>query len=95
MDYALPRSDDVPPVAIDHLDTPSPLNPLGVKGVGESGSLPVAAVRRVGGRGRADRLWYPRGGNASHGRRAPSTAVAVSLVREGSFTTRLTSRRCA
>src|SRR5206468_1897861 len=44
MDYALPRSDDVPPVAIDHLETPSPLNPLGVKGVGESGSLPVAAV---------------------------------------------------
>jgi len=44
MDYAMPRSDDVPSVAIDHLETPSPLNPLGVKGVGESGSLPVAAV---------------------------------------------------
>jgi CO/xanthine dehydrogenase Mo-binding subunit len=44
MDYALPRSDDVPSVEIDHLETPSPLNPLGVKGVGESGSLPVAAV---------------------------------------------------
>jgi len=44
MDYALPRSDDVPPIVIDHLETPSPLNPLGVKGVGESGSLPVAAV---------------------------------------------------
>jgi aerobic carbon-monoxide dehydrogenase large subunit len=44
MDYALPRSDDVPSLAIDHLETPSPLNPLGVKGVGESGTLPVAAV---------------------------------------------------
>jgi CO/xanthine dehydrogenase Mo-binding subunit len=44
MDYAMPRSDDVPPVAIDHLETPSPLNPLGAKGVGESGSLPAAAV---------------------------------------------------
>jgi len=44
MDYALPRSDDIPPLEIDHLETPSPLNPLGVKGVGESGSLPVAAV---------------------------------------------------
>ncbi len=44
MEYALPRSDDVPPVVIDHLETPSPLNPLGVKGVGESGALPVAAV---------------------------------------------------
>jgi len=44
MDYALPRSDDVPSIEIDHLETPSPLNPLGLKGVGESGTLPVAAV---------------------------------------------------
>jgi aerobic carbon-monoxide dehydrogenase large subunit len=44
MDWALPRSDDVPPLAIDHLETPSPLNPLGAKGVGESGTLPVPAV---------------------------------------------------
>src|SRR5262249_10586173 len=44
MDYALPRSDDIPPLEIDHLETPSPLNPLGLKGVGESGTLPVAAV---------------------------------------------------
>jgi len=44
MDYALPRSDDVPAIEIDHLETPSPLNPLGAKGVGESGTLPVAAV---------------------------------------------------
>jgi CO/xanthine dehydrogenase Mo-binding subunit len=44
MEYALPRSDDVPPMQIDHLETPSPLNPLGLKGVGESGTLPVAAV---------------------------------------------------
>ena len=44
MDYAMPRSDDIPPLEIDHLETPSPLNPLGLKGVGESGTLPVAAV---------------------------------------------------
>jgi CO/xanthine dehydrogenase Mo-binding subunit len=44
MDYALPRGDDVPSIEIDHLETPSPLNPLGLKGVGESGTLPVAAV---------------------------------------------------
>jgi CO/xanthine dehydrogenase Mo-binding subunit len=44
MDYALPRSADLPPLEIDHLETPSPLNPLGLKGVGESGTLPVAAV---------------------------------------------------
>src|SRR5215813_3442651 len=44
MDYALPRSDDIPPLVIDHLETLSPLNPLGFKGVGESGTLPVPAV---------------------------------------------------
>ena len=44
MDYALPRSDDVPALEMDHLETPSPLNPLGAKGVGESGTLPVPAV---------------------------------------------------
>ena len=27
-----------------HLETPSPLNPLGVKGVGEAGAIPVPAV---------------------------------------------------
>ena len=31
-------------MTIDHLETLSPLNPLGIKGVGESGALPVPAV---------------------------------------------------
>src|SRR5207237_4054068 len=44
MDYAMPRADDFPAIMIDHLETPSPLNPLGLKGVGESGTLPVAAA---------------------------------------------------
>jgi len=44
MDYLLPTATDVPPMAIDHQETLSPLNPLGIKGVGESGTLPVAAA---------------------------------------------------
>jgi carbon-monoxide dehydrogenase large subunit len=44
MDWALARADDVPPLRIEHLETLSTLNPLGIKGVGESGSLPVPAV---------------------------------------------------
>jgi CO/xanthine dehydrogenase Mo-binding subunit len=44
MDYLLPTATDVPTMAIDHLETLSPLNPLGMKGVGESGALPVPAV---------------------------------------------------
>jgi carbon-monoxide dehydrogenase large subunit len=45
MDYLLPRSTDMPPaVAIGHLETPSPLNPMGSKGVGEAGALPVPSA---------------------------------------------------
>jgi len=38
-DYALPRADDVPDVEWDSTVTPSPNNPLGVKGVGEAGTI--------------------------------------------------------
>ncbi|GAB4527940.1 MAG: xanthine dehydrogenase family protein molybdopterin-binding subunit [Anaerolineae bacterium] len=45
MDYLLPRATDMPPVIeIGHLETPSPLNPMGSKGVGEAGALPVPAA---------------------------------------------------
>ncbi|HLJ60411.1 MAG TPA: aerobic carbon-monoxide dehydrogenase large subunit [bacterium] len=44
MDYLLPTAAEMPPLAIAHLETPSPLNPLGVKGAGEAGVIPVAAV---------------------------------------------------
>ena len=35
---------EVPDIEIAHIETPSPLNPLGVKGVGEAGTIPVAAL---------------------------------------------------
>jgi aerobic carbon-monoxide dehydrogenase large subunit len=45
MDYALPCAGDVPDIKIVHQHSPSPLNPLGVKGVGEGGAVaPPAAV---------------------------------------------------
>jgi carbon-monoxide dehydrogenase large subunit len=45
MDYALPIAGDMPAIAIVHQHSPSPLNPLGVKGVGEGGAVaPPAAV---------------------------------------------------
>jgi carbon-monoxide dehydrogenase large subunit len=37
-DYALPRGESMPHLILDHTATPSPLNPLGVKGVGEAGT---------------------------------------------------------
>ena len=39
MDYALPRAGHVPPFELDRTETPSPVNPLGVKGVGEAGTI--------------------------------------------------------
>ena len=44
MDYALPRASDVPSLEVHHVVTPSPLNPLGVKGAGEGGTLPAPAA---------------------------------------------------
>ena len=44
MDYALPRAADVPKLEVHHVVTPSPLNPLGVKGSGEGGTLPAPAA---------------------------------------------------
>ena len=39
MDYALPRAADIPEYILGHTVTPSPVNPLGVKGVGEAGTI--------------------------------------------------------
>jgi carbon-monoxide dehydrogenase large subunit len=43
-EYLLPMATDVPNIDIVHLETPSPLNPLGVKGAGEGGTIPAAAA---------------------------------------------------
>lgn len=46
MDYAIPRADLFPTFTIDKTETPTPLNPLGVKGIGEAatiGSTPAIA----------------------------------------------------
>lgn len=44
MDYLLPTSDTVPRIESAHMETPSPLNPLGVKGAGEAGAIPVGPL---------------------------------------------------
>jgi len=43
-DYLLPAAPDVPPCRIEHVETPNPLNPLGVKGAGEGGTIPAPAA---------------------------------------------------
>ncbi len=49
MDYTLPGAEQVPSFVIDTLETPSPLNPLGAKGVGEAGCIaaPPAIVNAL------------------------------------------------
>ena len=39
MDYAVPKATQVPHFETDHTVTPSPVNPMGVKGVGEAGTI--------------------------------------------------------
>jgi carbon-monoxide dehydrogenase large subunit len=39
MDYAVPKASQVPWMELDRTETPSPVNPLGVKGVGEAGTI--------------------------------------------------------
>ena len=52
MDFLMPYASEVPHIEIDHLETPSPLNPLGIKGAGEAGVIPSAAVFAAADRGR-------------------------------------------
>jgi carbon-monoxide dehydrogenase large subunit len=43
-EYLIPMATDVPPVEVIHTETPSPLNPIGVKGAGEGGTIAVIAA---------------------------------------------------
>jgi carbon-monoxide dehydrogenase large subunit len=43
-EYLLPLATEMPRIDIVHQETPSPLNPLGVKGAGEGGTIPAAAA---------------------------------------------------
>jgi carbon-monoxide dehydrogenase large subunit len=44
MDFLIPYATEVPPMRLEHLETPSPLNPRGIKGAGEAGCIPVPAL---------------------------------------------------
>ena len=43
-EYLLPSAPEVPRVAQVHMESPTPLNPIGAKGAGEGGTIPAAAV---------------------------------------------------
>jgi carbon-monoxide dehydrogenase large subunit len=57
VDYLVPAAPDIPPLVVERTETPSTLNPLGVKGVGETGTIAatpavvnavIDAVRHLG-----------------------------------------------
>jgi carbon-monoxide dehydrogenase large subunit len=56
IEYSLPSAVEVPPIASDFVQTPTPLNPLGAKGIGEGGAIgtPAAIANAV-----ADALGRP------------------------------------
>ncbi|MEK9645052.1 MAG: xanthine dehydrogenase family protein molybdopterin-binding subunit [Alphaproteobacteria bacterium] len=43
-EYLLPSAPEVPSFEIRHMESPTPLNPLGVKGAGEGGTIPVTSA---------------------------------------------------
>jgi carbon-monoxide dehydrogenase large subunit len=43
-DYLLVGATEMPPVTILHMESPTPLNALGIKGVGEAGVIPIGAA---------------------------------------------------
>lgn len=49
MDYAVPKAAQMPRIEVDHTVTPTTVNPLGVKGVGETGTIasPITLVNAV------------------------------------------------
>jgi carbon-monoxide dehydrogenase large subunit len=49
LDYPVPKATELPPLILDTMETPSPTNPLGVKGIGELPTVatPVALVNAV------------------------------------------------
>jgi hypothetical protein len=44
MDFLMPTAAELPMIEIGHIETPSPLNPLGIKGVARAGTIPVGAL---------------------------------------------------
>jgi carbon-monoxide dehydrogenase large subunit len=49
MDYCMPRAQDLPALKVEMTRTPSPSNPLGIKGCGEAGAIaaPVAVINAI------------------------------------------------
>jgi CO/xanthine dehydrogenase Mo-binding subunit len=79
MDFLVPYATEIPDVSILHLETPSPLNPLGVKGVGEAGCIAVGAVVASG----VEDALRPFGALKFHQVPLSPTMIAAALEQAG------------
>ncbi len=43
-DYLIPTSTEVPRIEVQFMESPAPSNPIGVKGIGEAGTIPVTST---------------------------------------------------
>ena len=75
MDYLLPTATDVPPIETAHRETPSPFNPVGLKGVGEAGCIPD---RRACSRRRSKMRWPTIGIEITRDPAEPEPAVRAA-----------------
>jgi carbon-monoxide dehydrogenase large subunit len=78
-DYLLPTAPEMPPITVLHSETPSPLNPLGLKGAGEGGT--IAAIAAIIG---AVEHALPFGVKINEAPIDPARIVALLAARTGS-----------
>ena len=79
LDYLLPTASEAPEFVLDHIETPSPLNPLGVKGLGEGGAIaPPAAIANA-----IDDALAHRGVHLRRGPFSPSRVLGELRVAAG------------
>jgi carbon-monoxide dehydrogenase large subunit len=79
-DYLLPTAPEMPPIAVLHSETPSPLNPLGLKGAGEGGT--IAAIAAI--IGAVENALAPFGVKINEAPIDPARIVALLAARVGS-----------
>ncbi|MGZ4837829.1 MAG: xanthine dehydrogenase family protein molybdopterin-binding subunit [Terriglobales bacterium] len=105
MDYALPRAPDIPDLTLSRTCTPSPVNPMGVKGVGEAGTIGCTpavvnavcdaltpfGVLHIDMPLKPERVW--RAVHDAHGKPGHETSATATLAAAASKSTKKPGRR--
>jgi carbon-monoxide dehydrogenase large subunit len=107
LDYALPKAHLLPEFTLDRTVTPTPVNPMGVKGVGEAGTiastpcmvnavcdaLSPLGIRHIDMPLKPERVWSAmQGARARAGSESPSQPTALSSRAKRGSSSRKTAR---